>query len=345
MICLCKNTSLLVLACAFAIAVLAGCDMGGASSEPASKAAIRDMSSPQGRILTANQGANSVTLIDVATDSAYGTVPTGEQPHHVAATPDGAEFWVTLYKENRLQVFDPKTLQEKASVDVGGSNDDITFDPAGKRAYVSLGAANAVAVVDVASKKLLKTVKVGTVPHGLKVTPDGKLLVVTNTADNTVSVLNLEPEASVKATIKTGADPFEVTISEDGKTAYVSNFLGDSISVVDISAGKTVSTMKAGRQPAMLTLEDSGSGQKLLAVANTGSAELWILDPATRKLVTRIPVGQGAHGVVRTPSGKLYVTNSTDNTVSVIDATQNKAVGTIPVANNPNGLAFLPNGR
>src|SRR2546423_10623188 len=145
-----------ILVLSLELVLLVGCDSGGAggaSSETASKAAIREMNTPQGRILTANQGANSVTLIDVATDTAYGTVPTGDQPQHVAATPDGTEFWVTLYKENRLQVFDAKTLQEKASVDVGGSNDDITFDPAGKRVYVSLGAANAVAVVDAASKK------------------------------------------------------------------------------------------------------------------------------------------------------------------------------------------------
>src|SRR5437667_817277 len=106
---------------------VAGCD-GSASSEPASKAAIRNTTTPQGRILTANQGANSVSVIDVATDTAYGTLPTGEQPHHVVATPDGKEFWVSLYKENRVQVFDAASLAESASVDVGASNDDLAFD-------------------------------------------------------------------------------------------------------------------------------------------------------------------------------------------------------------------------
>src|SRR5205823_12808210 len=151
---------LVVLLCG----LLAGCEGSVASSEPASKTAIRDFPTPQGRILTANQGANSVTLIDVATDPAYGTVPTGQQPHHVLATPDGKEFWVSLYKENRVQVFDAKTLAEAASVDVGGSNDDLAFDPQGRRLYVSLGQNNSIAVVDVPARKLVQTVKVGTVP-------------------------------------------------------------------------------------------------------------------------------------------------------------------------------------
>ena len=72
--------------------LMAGCDESVISSEPASRSAIRDFPTPQGRVLTANQGANSVSLIDVATDTAYGTVSTGQQPHHVLATPDGKEF-------------------------------------------------------------------------------------------------------------------------------------------------------------------------------------------------------------------------------------------------------------
>ena len=200
---------------------------GGQPSESAAQAAVRQFSAPEGRILTANQGSNTVSLIDVATGAAYGSVGTGEQPHHVLSTPDGSEFWVTLYGENRLQVFDPQTLKETASVDVGAVNDDLTFDPSGKRLYVSLGKSNAVAVIDVAARKLLQTVPVGNTPHGVKVSPDGKYLVVTNTADNTVSLLTLQPQASVVATIKTGANPFEVVISDDSKTAYVSDFLGD----------------------------------------------------------------------------------------------------------------------
>jgi YVTN family beta-propeller protein len=320
--------------------LLQACDSG--KQETAAQASVRSFPTPQGRILTANQAADSISLIDVATNNAYGTVTTGQQPHHVLATPDGKEFWVTLYGENRLQVFDSQTLQPLASVDVGASNDDLAFDPQGKRLYVSLGKTDGVAVVDVAARKLLQTVPVGKTPHGVRVSPDGKSLVVTNTADNTVSVLGLDPQAAVKATIKTGADPFEVLISADSTKAYVSNFLGDSISIVDLVAQKTIGYIRSGKQPAMIALDQS-SGQEKLWVANTGSSEVWVLDAATRKLITRIPVGAGAHGVVITPSGKVYVTNSTDNTVTVIDQAQMKALQTVPVGNNPNGLTFLPN--
>jgi YVTN family beta-propeller protein len=322
----------------------AGCLPTQQREETAAEAAVRGRATPEGRVVTADQASNTLSLIDVATNEVYGTIKTGSQPHHVVASPDGKELWVSLYGENRLQVFDAGTLDEVASVDVGGSNDDLVFDPAGKRVYVSLGSADAVAVVDVGARKLVKTVKVERTPHGVRTSPDGAVLLVTNTADNTVSVIGLQPEAEVKTTIKTGPNPFEVYISDDSKTAYVSNFLGDSISVLDLVGNKQAGFIRSGKQPAMLILQGATGGERLW-VANTGSGEVWAIDPATRKLITRVPVGKGAHGVVATPSGKLFVTNSTDNTVSVVDGNTNKVVATLQVGVNPNGLTYLQNAK
>ena len=319
--------------------LLASC--GGDGTPSASQTALQTNPTPQGRILTANQAANTITLIDVATDQPFGAVGTGAQPHHVLGTPDAKEFWVTLYGETRLQVFDSATLKEIASVDVGVSNDDLAFSPDGRRLYVSLGKGDAIAVIDVEARKLLGTVPVGRTPHGVRVTPDGTYLLVTNTADNTLSLLSLSPEAKVEDTIKTGANPFEVVVSADSKTAYVSNFLGDSIGVIDLTTRKTTGYIRSGKQPAMIALDGFGDNGKLW-VANTGSGEVWLLDANTEALVTRIPSGRGAHGTAVTPSGKLYVTNTNDNTVTVIDTTTQKVLSTIPVGNSPNGLTFLP---
>jgi len=331
----------LLMAVVPAMLMMAACD-SGPTQQTAGQAAVQGMPTPDGRILTANQASNTVSIIDVATDTAYGSVGTGSQPHHVVATPDGKQFWVSLYGENRVQAFDASTLKEVGSVDLGAVNDDLTFSPDGKRLYVSLGKNDGLAVVDTENLKLLQTVPVGKVPHGVKVSPDGKLLVVTNTADNTVSVLTLQPEAKVTSTIKTGANPFEVVIANDNNTAYVSNFLGDSISVVDLAAGKTKAYIKSGQQPAMMSIVPGSSGGDNIWIANTGSGEVWLVDAATRKLITRLPAGQGTHGTAVTPSGKLFVTNTNDNSVTVIDTAARKVLTTIPVGSSPNGLTYLP---
>jgi YVTN family beta-propeller protein len=299
-------------------------------------------SSPQGRIVIANQGSDSVTVLDVATNGVVGTVPTGASPHHAISTPDGKEFWVTLFKENHLQIFDSATLQPLGQVDIGGASDDLAFAPDGQRLYVSMGQDNQVAVIDVPGRKLLGKVGVGQIPHGIKVRPDNQELYVTNTRDNTVSVLTLQPEAKLAITFRTGgADPFEVTFDGDGKTAYVSNFLADSVTMIDTATRQVKGTIKSGKQPAMLSFVP-GLGGTLLWIANTGSEEIWVVDPATRKLVQRLPAGGGAHGVVATPAGKVFVTNTTANNVMVLDAQAGTLLTTIAVGTNPNGLGFVP---
>lgn len=317
--------------------VLQAC--GGGEQPPTQEA-----QHPQGRIVTANQDANTLSVIDVATDRVTASVATGVSPHHVLATPDGKELWVTLYGDNRLQVFDAQTLKELASVDVGSPNDDLIFDPTGEKLYVSLGQKDEIVVVAVQGRKELGRVKVGKTPHGVRVTPDGKYLLATNTADNTLSLVSLAGEPKVEATIKTGANPFEVIVTENSATAYVSNFLGDSITVVDLTARKAVGYIRSGKKPAMIALE-GGAGQEKIWVSNTGSDELWLIDAPTRKLVTRIPVGKGAHGALGTPAGKLYVTNTEDATVSVVSMSENKVLATIGVGAYPNGLIYLPNAK
>jgi YVTN family beta-propeller protein len=317
-------------------ALLAGCGEQSASG-------AADHPTPQGRIFTANQGANSLSAIDVATNAAYATVPTGDSPHHVVASPDAKELWVTLYKANHLQVFDAATLKEIGQVDVGGPSDDLAFAPDGKRLYVSMGQDNQLAVIDTAARKLVTKVGVGQTPHGVKVRPDGKEVYVTNTAENTISVITLDGDPKLALSFRVGADPFEVTFDPEGKTAYISNFLGDSLTVVDTATRKITKTVRVGKQPAMLAFVPGGSGQ-LLWIANTGTQEVWVIDPAAGgKLVTRIPAGGGAHGVVPSPAGKVFVTNTNDNTVTVIDAATQKVLQTVGVGTSPNGLSFVPN--
>ena len=155
-----------------------------------------------------------------------------------------------------------------------------------------------------------------------------------------MSVLTTGDSPKMAVTFRVGLDPFEVTFSTDGAQAYVSNFLGDSIAVIDTATRKIVNTLHAGKQPAMLAVVPA-TPNPLLWAANTGSQEVWVIDPATRKTVQRIPAGQGTHGVVLTPSGKVYVTNTNDNTVTVIDAAAMTPRATIGVGTTPNGLCFV----
>src|SRR6267154_4030758 len=87
--------------------------------------------------------------------------------------------------------------------------------------------------------------------------------------------------------------------------------------------------------PALLVLEKAG---------NT----LAIVDPATLKIIARVPAGPDPHEVEASPDGKLaYISNyggsdSSLHTISVVALTTQKAVSPIDLGalRSPHGLAF-----
>src|SRR5215469_2438046 len=89
------------------------------------------------------------------------------------------------------------------------------------------------------------------------------------------------------------------------------------------------------------------SGILLVATAATASA---FSGPEPGRVVesciavsATIPVGSGPVGVSANPkSHTIYVTNFSDNTVSVISGHTNTVTATIPVGTQPNGVAANP---
>jgi YVTN family beta-propeller protein len=97
--------------------------------------------------------ANTVSVINTATNTVVATIPVGVSPSGVAVTPDGTRAYVTN---------------------------------AGSAAPNSAN----VSVINTATNTVVATIPVGTQPTGVVFTPDGTRAYVTNFVNNTVSVIN-----------------------------------------------------------------------------------------------------------------------------------------------------------
>jgi YVTN family beta-propeller protein len=99
----------------------------------------------------------------------------------------------------------------------------------------------------------------------------------------------------------------------------------------------------AGMANSLLDLTPDG---RLLAVANTDSGTVSLVDVRDRKKLVEIPVGDHPEGVTWVSNGtKLLVTVYGDNVVKVIDPVERKVIATIRVAGEPYGIVASPNGR
>jgi YVTN family beta-propeller protein len=143
-----------------------------------------------------NNGDNSVSVIDTATNTVVGTpIPVGGLPNGVAITPDGTHAYVANAGGNTVSVIATATNTVGATVLVGNTPAGIAITPDGTRAYVvncncfsGIGAGT-VSVIDTASNTVVGTpIPVGGEPEGVAVTPDGKHAYVTNAAFSIGSV-------------------------------------------------------------------------------------------------------------------------------------------------------------
>jgi len=87
----------------------------------------------------------------------------------------------------------------------------------------------------------------------------------------------------------------------------------------------------------------------LVYECNDTSGEVWVIDPAAKKIVTTIKYdGSGVEDLVFDPDYKhLYQAVKGKNTIAVVDASNNKVLSNWPFApdKGPHGIAIVPDGN
>jgi DNA-binding beta-propeller fold protein YncE len=157
-------------------------------------------------LLTANQTANTVSLVEVPTGRVLAELPTGQRPSAVALTPDNKTVLVsgTFSGEVRFYSLDGPTLKPAGEVMLRFEPRGIAIAPDGQRAYVALSASGEIAVLDIADRKLVGKIAVGRWPRYPAISPDGKTLAVGVSGSGGVAVVDLA----------------------EGKLRFVNDFLG-----------------------------------------------------------------------------------------------------------------------
>jgi class 3 adenylate cyclase/ABC-type oligopeptide transport system substrate-binding subunit len=194
---------------------------------------------------------------------------------------------------------------------------------------------NSVAILDPGDGRVLAQVPVGLRPADLAVGAGS--VWVANLADNTVTQIGARSRRFA-GTISPG-------ISVDGLAAGPSGvWVADSARavarVIDPAFHSVARSLPIGAE---------GSGfatQAVRPVAVTadavwityGYAEIARLDPDTRRVVATIPVGNAPSGLA-VGAGAVWVSDSTDGTVTRIDSRTNESVETIAVGESASGIA------
>jgi YVTN family beta-propeller protein len=286
-----------------------------------------------------NDGSNTVTPIDLQTNTADATITVGTFPTADAVLPDGKTVYVTNSGTSTVTPIDTATDTPGAPIPVGTNPKGIAITPDGTTAYVADYGANSLMPINLKTDTPGSAIPAGSEPYGVAITPDGKTAYVTDFGGNEVTPIDLTTNTA-DTPIAVGANPIDVAITPDGKTAYAVNANAGSVTPIDTAthiAGPAISLAGVLQHIAI------APGGETAYVTGSSNGSLTPINTTTNTPETSIPVAGAPRGVAVAPGGTTaYVTNSGAATVTPVYATTGLPGPPISVGADPLDIAITP---
>jgi len=252
-----------------------------------------------------NDLGNSLTAIDPRTGRFGRTIPV-DDPYNLYFTADGKYAVAVAEARRRLDFYDAKTfrLVHRLHVPCRGV-DHMDFTADGTHALVSCEFAAKMIVVDMTRQQLVKEIGLmpDSMPQDVKLSPDGRTFYVADMRHGGIYLLDAA-RMSVIRFLPTGSGAHGLYPSRDAKTLYITNRTGHSVSLLSFATRSLVGRWEIpGGTPDMGGLDASG---RVLWLSGRYSAEVYALDTRTGRVIARIPVGRGPHGLCVWPQPGRY---------------------------------------
>jgi len=265
------------------------------------------------RLWVAQDLGDQLTMIDPATGKEGETVHV-DDPYNMYFTPDGKYAVVMAEREKRIDFRDAQTMAVVNRVPVGceGVNHaDFTAD--GRFMIATCEFSSELLKIDVAAQKVIGRIKLEPkgMPQDCRLSPDGKVFYVANMDSDGVHVIDGDAFKQIEF-IKTGKGTHGEYFSRDGKYMYISNRGEGTVSILDCATRKLTGkwVIPGGGSPDMGGVSPDG---KALWLSGRYNSEVYVFDTSNGKLLARINVGKGPHGLCVYPQPGRYSLGHTGN--------------------------------
>lgn len=235
----------------------------------------------------ANQGANSVSVIDVSSGTVTATVPVGRVPSGLALTPDGSTLWVANYTDATVQPIDTATRAAGVTIPVGKGPENMAITPDGRTLYVAALGNNTVTPVDLTTRTAGKAIPVGPRPFNVVISPDGATAYVSNSGGSTVTPIDTATNET-KPTMLVKGQSYGLALSPDGRTLWVSTSTGDTVTPVNTVTGAPGTPVTVGKAAFDVASDWNGS---TMYVTTADANALVPVDTGTGRTGTALTTG------------------------------------------------------
>jgi YVTN family beta-propeller protein len=259
------------------------------------------------RFYITNEAESTLDIADAKTLKVTKHIPLTHHPNNVAVSKDGKRVYVAIVGgPGAVDVIDTASLTRAKSIRTEGGIHNTYVTPDGKFVIAGSIIGKKINVIDQKTEEIVWTLPMeeGVRPMAFETNPDGstkRIFVELSNFNGFVTVdfasrkvVDKIPMPEVAASEKTtvglqGSPCHGLAVTPDGKTLTVLSKMNSRVYFVSLPDLKIVGETKVGHHPDWITLTPDG---KRAYVANAGSNSVSVVDIATRKELTQIPVGQ-----------------------------------------------------
>jgi YVTN family beta-propeller protein len=254
-----------------------------------------------------NDAGNSLTPIDPRTGRHGPPVPVLD-PYNLYFTADGRRAIVVAEAHRELDFRAPHTMRLTKALRMpqcaGVDHMDFTAD--GRRALVSCEFAGRMAVVDLVRERVVKSIalRAGAMPQDVKLSPDGRTFYVADMATGGVWLIDAQRMRRERFQ-PTGPGAHGLYPSRDSRVLYVSNRGAGTITLISFRTRRPFRTWRipGGGSPDMGGVSADG---RVLWLSGRYNSEVYAISTTSGRLLHRIPVGDGPHGLCVWPQPGRY---------------------------------------
>jgi YVTN family beta-propeller protein len=265
-------------------------------------------SAPDGtRLYITNESLSTVDVVDAQTLKIVKRVPLSGHPNNITISKDGRKVYAGIAQApGAVDVIDTQSLANVKSIKVQGAVHNVYVTPDGKFAVSGSVGSKVISVIDTTTDEVVwsTTLSAGIRPMAFLTNPDGstRWVFVQLSDYHGVVVVDFATHQEIKRWLLPdvpgetkhtdgiqGSPAHGLAVTPDGRTLLATSKWYGELYGYSIPEFKLLGMVHVGQHPEWLTLTPDG---KTAYVAAAGDNEVSVVDVATLKETTRIPVGQ-----------------------------------------------------
>ena len=224
--------------------------------------------SPDGKTAyVGNQDSQTISVIDVATNTIKSTIPLpAGSVLTFGLTPDGRTIYALMDFRGVyvINVARQKVTDSIPAVQIGTILAGVAFHPSQPCAYVAARDNGTVSTIDLRQNSVVRTVAVaGARIQNLAVSRDGARLFATDIQRSKLLVWDLPSGSDAYQEFSIGSpvdrNAFDVAVSPDNTQVYVSTLADGKVFILDQASGAPVATLNTGGSPRYIAFDAAGS--------------------------------------------------------------------------------------